>query len=60
MPKAKKIPNDAIERLIDLVRDNECLYNASVAEYRDLHRTNNVWKSIGDELSFEDYSGKLV
>ena len=47
------IPSRVIERLIELVRANPCLYDVTDADYHDNFRKNNIWNSIARELRGE-------
>ena len=39
-----------IEKLIDLVRHNPCLYDPKNPQYKDAIQTRNIWNSIGKAL----------
>ena len=45
------------EKLIELVREREVLYNVKDQNYKDAELTKNIWKSIGDVLGV---SGRYI
>lgn len=44
-------------KLIELVRNHKCLYDARNEHYKDVHIRENVWKEISDEMK---QSGKYI
>ncbi|XP_040076655.1 uncharacterized protein LOC120848709 [Ixodes scapularis] len=40
------LTTDEVERLIEAVRERECLYDVGSLEYRDSKRKKNAWESV--------------
>ena len=59
MPRGRTISDDVIEKLIELVRENPCIFDQSLPEYRDALFIKNVWDSIAEKLDYNDYEGKF-
>ena len=65
--KKTKMPRGTIaftyqetERLIELVRQNACLFDPTLPGYRDAQLVSNSWSSIAKALGREEFDGKFV
>ena len=57
MGKGVKLSKAEMEKLIDLVRRNKCLYKPDSAEYHDQQKITNVWASIAVIMKRDDIDG---
>ena len=58
--KGKLSETGTSEKLINLVREHQEVYNQRLKEYKDTDLTSNIWRSIANELSVDGVKGKLV
>ncbi|KAM7309814.1 uncharacterized protein ISCGN_006799 [Ixodes scapularis] len=52
------LTTDEVERLIEAVRERECLYDVGPLDYRDSKRKKNAWESVRFACGMK--SGKLT
>ena len=52
------LDKDDCERLIELVRMNEVIYDASHEDYKDAQLVQHVWTTIASEMGKNDLDGK--
>ena len=59
MAHLRKLSNNDVEHLIELVRHNEALYNAGMKEHSDAPLVANIWVSISENMKADPpYTGK--
>ena len=46
------------EELIELVRQNDGIYNQSNPQYKDQIWTRNIWLKIADKMNVKDITGR--
>ena len=46
------------EKLIELVKQEESLYNAGLGEHKDAIKTANIWKKISKSINKKTWTGK--
>ncbi len=52
-----QMTEDEFERFLALVQGNPPLYDKSLASYKDLDFTNNIWISIHTAMNIDGTSG---
>jgi len=61
MPRMKNsidlLTKETTEKLIEIVRDNPALYNASLPEYKDASIVKNLWISVTKEMKIDGLTG---
>lgn len=55
--EGKKFTIEEEEQLIDFVRENECLYNVKLKEYKDAQLKKRKWEVLANELK---KTGKII
>ena len=50
MVRIRKLSTEESEKLIELVRINPAIYNATLADHKDSHMLNNIWISIAKSM----------
>ena len=50
-----KLTSEQQERLIDLVEENQLLYDVTMKDHRDRRVITNTWKKIARELDVEEW-----
>ena len=58
MPRTKS-SNHEIEKLVELVRENQFLYDTSEDENKDQKKVDNAWSSIAKLMDRDDVTGKI-
>jgi hypothetical protein len=54
----KGLQKDTGERLVELVRQNPCLYDVTMSDYKDSQMAQNIWDSISVALGKPNMDGK--
>lgn len=49
---------DKMIGLIDLVRENPCIYNHTLGIYKDTKNKAKIWKMIAEKLAVDNMDGK--
>jgi len=61
MPRMKNsidlLTKDTTENLIEIVRGNPALYDASLPEYKDASIVKNLWISVAKEMEIDGLTG---
>ena len=60
MPRGKRLDDETVEKLVEIVRGLPYIYDASDGDHMDAQKISNTWASIAEKMNISTIEGKFT